>query len=357
MVAHAFFSTRSRAASLCLEAVFNCNEEDAMSKSRISLGVDLEAEGKHVGFGRIPHSVTRSAYGWLPLPMVSIKNGTGKTILLLGGTHGDEYEGQVALARLAREIQPAQIQGQLIIVTMANYPAAQAGARVSPIDGGNLARLYPGDPAGSVTQMIAHFIETELMARCDLVLDLHSGGASLNYLPAVTSLTEPGAELHPDQALYMKLFGAPYALTFSGRRGIGSAADAAARNGILRVGCEMGGRGALNPAYRELCEMGTKRILAHLGVLIGIDVPPPGPVSFYTVTGDCYIYAEMDGLFESAVALGDRVEKGAIAGWMYRPERPLEAPVPVHFPRSGIVVCERPLAMCQTGDCLLHLAF
>lgn len=328
-----------------------------MSKSKITSGVDLDAEGKHFGFGRIPHSVTRSAYGWLPMPMVSIQNGTGKTVLLMGGTHGDEYEGQIATARIARDIQPEQIQGQLIILTMANYPAARAGTRVSPIDEGNLARLYPGDPAGTVTQMIAHFIETELMPRCDLVLDLHSGGASLNYLPAVTSVMEPGVDLPPDQATYAKLFGAPYALTFAGRRGMGSTADAAARNGILRVGCEMGGRGALTPAYRELCEQGTKRILAHLGVLRGVDVPPPGPVNFYTVTNDCYVYADTDGLFEPAAALGDTVEAGAIAGWVYQPQRPLEPPRPVHFPRTGLVVCERPLAMCQAGDCLFHLAY
>jgi len=328
-----------------------------MATSKIAPGVDLDADGKHFGFGRIPHSVTRSAYGWLPLPTVSIKNGTGKTVLLMGGTHGDEYEGQVAAARLARAIEPEHIQGQLIILPMANCPAAQAGTRVSPIDQGNLARLYPGDAAGTVTQMIAHYIETELMPRCDLVIDLHSGGASLNYLPSVTLMAPHSDALSADQILYAKLFGAPLALTMSSHRSVGTTGDAAARHGIVRVGCEMGGRGALTPAYRELCEQGVQRILAHLGVLRTVNVPPPGPVAFYTVTPDCYVHADRDGVFEPTVALGDVVEEGALAGWMYQVLRPLEPPVPVHFARAGRVVCERPPALCQTGDCLFHLAF
>jgi len=327
-----------------------------MATSKITSGVDLDANGKHFGFGRIPHSVTRSAYGWLPLPMASIKNGAGKTVLVMGGTHGDEYEGQVVAARLARAIDPAHVQGQLIILPMANCPAAQAGTRVSPIDQGNLARLYPGDANGTVTQMIAHYIDTELMPRCDLVIDLHSGGASLNYLPSTTLMAAHSDALSAEQILYAKLFGAPCALTMSSHRSIGTTGDAAARHGLIRVGCEMGGRAALNPAYRELCEQGVQRILAHMKVLHAVDAPPPGPVAFYTVTADCYVYAGHDGVFEPAVALGDEVAGGDLAGWIYQLLRPLEPPVPVHFSRAGRVVCERAPAPCQTGDCLFHLA-
>jgi len=35
-----------------------------------------------------------SAYGWIPIPVVCIKNGDGPRVLLMGGNHGDEYEGQ-----------------------------------------------------------------------------------------------------------------------------------------------------------------------------------------------------------------------------------------------------------------------
>jgi predicted deacylase len=99
--------------------------------------------------------------------------------LFVSGTHGDEYEGQVVLCELARTLRAEDIKGRVIIFPTANYPAALAGRRVSPIDDANLNRIFPGDPGGSVTQQIAWFITRELIPRADLVCDLHSGGSSL----------------------------------------------------------------------------------------------------------------------------------------------------------------------------------
>ena len=61
--------------------------------SRISSEIPFDQEGKHVGFLRLPHSIHRSAYGWIPIPVASIKNGKGPIVLLMAGNHGDEYEG------------------------------------------------------------------------------------------------------------------------------------------------------------------------------------------------------------------------------------------------------------------------
>lgn len=326
-----------------------------MLKSRVQIDIDLTAEGKHAGYARLPHSVNRSAYGWLPMPIASIRNGHGPTILLMAGTHGDEYEGQVALTRLFQALQPQQVHGQIVFLPMANYPAARAGARVSPIDEGNLNRLYPGDPLGAPTQAIAHFIETELMPRAQLVLDLHSGGSSLNYLAASTSLPydDPGKREQAQRLL--QLFGLPYGLIFP-NGGIGSSFDAAQRNGILRIGTELGGRAWVNPDYRRQCEEGVRRILAGQGVLQDRTLPAPGPVRMLEVEKQGYLYAEAAGLFESVVRLGDTVEEGDVGGHIYFPAEPRRAPVEARFGASGVVVCERAMSMCEVGDCLLHLA-
>ena len=83
--------------------------------SRLSTPLDFDAPGKHCDYVRLPHSVHRSAYGWLPIPIVCINNGEGPTVLLMSGTHGDEYEGQVALTKLIRLLEPEDINGRLII--------------------------------------------------------------------------------------------------------------------------------------------------------------------------------------------------------------------------------------------------
>ncbi|MCS4296276.1 putative deacylase [Comamonas sp. BIGb0152] len=328
-----------------------------MAKSRITVDIDLEKQGKHIGFARLPHSVNRSAYGWLPIPIVSIRNGVGRRVLLLAGSHGDEYEGQVALTKLVQEFEANQIQGQLIIMPMTNYPAALAGTRTSPLDDGNLNRLYPGRADGTPSEMIAHFVETELMPRVDLVLDIHSGGASLNYLPCSTSVVQPDAEkCELDAVTLMRHFGAPYGLLLKGKSGIGSISEAATRNKIIRIGTEVGGRAWVERTYRELCEAGIKRVLAHLEIINSQGLPAPDEMLLIEALPGDYVYAHANGLFESAVRLGDQVEQGDLAGSIYFPatlNRPSE---PVFFGSSGIVLCERPNAMCEVGDCLLHLA-
>jgi len=326
-----------------------------MTKTSVKIDIPLSANGKHVGYARLPHSVHRSAYGWLPIPLVSIRNGDGPVVLLMAGTHGDEYEGQVTLTRLIQQFEPESISGQIIVLPMANYPAALAGLRTSPIDGANLNRIYPGDAHGSVSEVIAHFIETELFSRADVVLDLHSGGTSLNYLPSSVTLAADDTALLEQSKQLMRLFGAPYGVVFEGRAGIGSSYDAALRNKIIRIGTELGGRAWVNPAYRQICEDGVLRILGHFGVINTVDIPQPPEVRFVKVAAKSFVYATAEGIFEAAVSLGDNVKAGDLAGKIYFPATPLRPAEHIHFDDDGMVICERAVASCQTGDCLFHL--
>ena len=152
-------------------------------KSRLVAEVDFEKDGKQTGFVRLFHSVHASAYGFIPIPIVVIKNGKGPTAVFTSGNHGDEYEGQVALCNLARKLDPAKIKGRVILLPMANFAAGMAGRRTSPIDEVNLNRAFPGNPDGTVTQQIAYWIESTLLPMADFVADLHSGGSSLMYVP------------------------------------------------------------------------------------------------------------------------------------------------------------------------------
>ena len=159
---------------------------DSTAMSRLSADIDLLAEGKATGFVRVPHSVHRSAYGWIPIPIVRIKNGDGPNVLMQAGNHGDEWEGQIGLGNLIRALQPKDIKGRLVILPSANFPAAMEGRRTSPIDEGNLNRSFPGDAEGTITQQIAYFIE-------------HSPAAGLRLqlrLPFGRQL----AHLHPERA-------------------------------------------------------------------------------------------------------------------------------------------------------------
>src|SRR5690606_33721064 len=81
------------------------------------------------------------------------------------------------------------ISGRLIILPALNLPAVMAGRRTSPVDGLNLNRTFPGNPAGSITEQITAYLSDYIYPLGDALLDLHSGGSSLNILPS--AIVEP----------------------------------------------------------------------------------------------------------------------------------------------------------------------
>src|SRR5438874_1253477 len=106
----------------------------AEKRTNATTEVDFERDGKQYGDISFAHSVHRSAYGQVMVPVICIRNGVGPRVLLTAGIHGDEYEGKIALMKLARELEPKQIRGRIIILPAANFPAVMAGTRTSPIE-------------------------------------------------------------------------------------------------------------------------------------------------------------------------------------------------------------------------------
>ena len=74
--------------------------------------------------------------GSLAVPIACLKNGEVPTVVLCGGNHGDEYEGQVALRRLLTETAADDVTGTLILLPCLSPPAARAVRRMWP-DGNN----------------------------------------------------------------------------------------------------------------------------------------------------------------------------------------------------------------------------
>ena len=116
------------------------------ARSPIFTDIDYEKDGRQVSFLRLPYSPHTDAWGVIPIPIAVIKNGRGPTVLLMGGNHGDEYEGPIVLGRLLRGLDPGSIRGRLIFLPAANLPAVAAGRRVSAVDDKNMNRTFPGDP-------------------------------------------------------------------------------------------------------------------------------------------------------------------------------------------------------------------
>ena len=238
-----------------------------IQKSQVTTDIDFEREGIQTGSLRVPYSHDRDAYGYIPVPLMVARRGSGPTVLLTGANHGDEYEGSVALMQLMRNLALDRLNGQLIIIPGLNFPAYLNGTRTSPIDKGNLNRLFPGDPNGTPTQMIAHYVESELMPRADYILDFHAGGASMDYLPMLF-VTRPGTEAEREKTeMLIKAFAAPRVMYMDALESEVMIGSAARKHGTFFATGEFGGAGAINLDGLAIINRGISGLLAAVGVM------------------------------------------------------------------------------------------
>ena len=330
----------------------------SIQASRIAATIDYDKDGFQAGSLQVPHSVDRSAYGHIPIPIAMVKNGTGPTVLLTGGNHGDEYEGPIALMKLLQHLPGMSVQGRIIVVPGLNFPALLAGKRTSPIDHANMNRVFPGRHDGTITELIAHYVDTELVPRADVILDIHAGGKSFDHMPML--LINPPAD-DEGRASYMALvesFAAPHAMVMDllgEDRTYGAAAE---RQGKTFLCGEFGGYGTCNPECLKIVEEGLARLLSHVGVMQGGATPEPRHQTAYLrVAGrKHYVFTSVSGIFEPAVRLGDRVEEGQPAGRVFNPHAPWDPPCELVFGASGICVCIRAIANVEPGDCVFLVA-
>ena len=323
-------------------------------KTRIITEVDYEKNGKQIGWLQLPHSVTRSAYGNIMIPVAVVKNGSGPTAFFMAGNHGDEYEGQIALNKFIRSVDPARIQGRIIILPAANLPAAMAGTRVSPIDDVNMNRAFPGDPDGTITRQIAYYIDSVIFPMADLFGDFHSGGSSLDFIPwCGTNSSDKTPELQKRSLEASMAFGAPLTVNF-GELEPGVASFAAAEHGVLKVGGEFGGGGSVSIEGVRLVEQGIINLLGFMGIM---GEPPKPKTRLMACLGmEHFVLSPEPGLFEPYVELGETVKAGQPAGQVLFVDNPGREPVPVFFRGNGLVICRRRFGRTERGDTLYHLA-
>lgn len=325
--------------------------------SPVQTDIDFNKDGKQTAYLRVPHSRNNSAWGKVLVPITVIKNGVGPTVFLVGGNHGGEYEGVVTLLKLARELEPEDVQGRIIIMPALNLPAVMAGTRISPIDGRDMNRSFPGQPNGSISQIIAHYVHEAILPLCGAVLDLHSGGYSLDLAPYISMHYLPDVEQTAATRAALDAFQAPYALIMEEFTGEGLLDYAVEGMGKVFLCAEIGGNGRLTAKTLAIAETGTRNFLKHYGIIKGEIVtseaqgyPPmklmeaPDAENYHLVT--------TSGIFEPYYTIGDMIETGQPIGQVHFPQHPLREPEAILAQRSGILLGTRGPGYVETGDCV-----
>lgn len=319
--------------------------------------IDYEKGGIQHGFLQLPYSRNDSAWGSIMLPITQIKNGLGATALLTGGNHGDEYEGPIALHNLAARESYKDVHGRIIVIPAMNYPAFLSGDRVSPIDGINMNRTYPGRPKGSVTEVIADYFSQTLIPMADFVLDIHSGGKTLNFLPLAASHELDDKDLEIRCAAAMHAFGAPYQLKMLEIDATGMYDTQVESMNKVFVTTELGGGGSSNTETVAIAKRGVNNFLIHSGILEGeINTPYSNPINLNMPDNSCFLFSQHSGLIEPCVDLGDTVNKGQLIARIHDVNR-TAAPIQDYFsPREGLVITKYFPSLIKIGDCISVIA-
>ena len=282
---------------------------------------------------------------------VALTNGreAGPRVAVTSGIHGGEYVSIAAHRRVAMELDPATVRGSLVSVLVAN-PAAFAARSiyVDPLDGKNLNRVFPGDPAGSASQRLARWIHDAVMTGSDAFIDMHCGDMNEALVP-FNGIEETGDAGIDDRARAMA---AAYGLDYLVVGPLpGSTTTSATALGMPALLAEVGGQGLWPATDVERHAAGLRRTLAMLGLRDGSGDPPAGAQR--RLGSDVWLRSGTTGFWHPAVAVGDTVRAGDRVGEV---QDAFGAPLEVVTASAGGVVLflVTSLAM-DVGDPLLAL--
>ena len=310
----------------------------------------------------IPFTFDHS-WGRVRVPLyVACANKPGKTIVAIGGTHGDEYEGPVGLKNLIGELDPASLAaGRLIVIPVLNVPAFRAARRDSPHDGMNMNRAFPGSAGGSITSRIARFMTDEVLARADVVIDLHSAGAGFEMIRTMSFHQVDDPALYNQFRETALLFGTPFVMIYSSGMGTGLLTEEAEAMGKITIGSELGYGASTDLDGVRWAHQGTLNVMRHYGLLDGptIDLVTPGLDRQRVVSAtdiNRYVTAPVSGISEPLVQIGAYVEQGQPVSRIHDFERIGEKPVEIVADGSGYVMCRKFRAATEQGEVVMVIA-
>lgn len=280
----------------------------------VKLGSLTAAPGEAVsGFLEVPAGVDEGTR--IPVTIVCGAQ-PGPTLSLLAGVHGYEYPGITALHAIRKQLDPAGLNGNLIMVHVANPPSF-LGRTIyySPVDKQNLNRMFPGSPDGTLSQRIAFALTTQVIEQSDYLIDLHAGDGNESLRPYVYMPVTGEAKLDAAVKGLALAFGLDHIVIDEGR--LRSPDDSlytdqtALTRGIPAITTETGQLGSNDDRWVAMAEAGVWNVMRHLKMIPGEAKDNPGVVWLrdYQV-----VASPKTGLFRAAVRDGYAVSEGTVIG-------------------------------------------
>ena len=213
-----------------------------MSDLAVSCTIDLAAPGRQIGRLQFPKISNTGGWAYSFVPIATIANGDGPTVLVSGGNHGDEYEGQIAALRLIQELDPEQVRGRIVVVPVISTAASQANTRMWP-SGANFNRSFPGGPDGPPNEQLADYFTRVLFPMADVVIDMHSGGRTAWFIPCSHMHVVDDPAQRRAMLDGMLAWGSDYHFLYIDVNGSGLLPVEAEQQGKIVITTELGGGG------------------------------------------------------------------------------------------------------------------
>ncbi len=269
----------------------------------------------------------------------------GPVMFVSAAIHGDEVIGVEIVRRLLKADALKTLSGTLLAVPIVNAFGFLNNTRYLP-DRRDLNRCFPGQPEGSMASRLAHIFMTEVVARADVGIDLHSA--------AIHRTNMPQLRLTPDNARLRELgqaFAAPVMM------------HSKLRDGSLRMAAEEMGvdvllyEGGEGLRFDELAARagvsGILRVMRHLKMIPAKGVPKARTKPVFCGNSSWY-RAPAGGLFRGYLTIGDTVSPGTVLGAITDPFGEVETEVVADI--EGIIIGRTNMPVVYEGEALFHIA-
>lgn len=284
----------------------------------------------------------------------------GKTIVAIGATHGDEYEGPVALKNLINTFDPNRlVEGRLIVVPVFTVSAFFADQRAAVDDGVNMNRAFPGKADGTITYRMARFMTDEILTRADVVIDIHSGGRGFQIAPCMSFHEVEDPELRKQFKETAFLFGTPFTMIYTSGMGTGLLTEEAEKMGKITIGSELGYGASTDIDGVRWAYHGIQNVMRYYGLI-------DEPVEDLTLEKwgktqrliqntdiDTWVTSPIAGVSEPLAPLGSFVTKGTPVARVHDFYRWDEPGIDILADQDGYVLCRKFRAKTEQGEVVM----
>ncbi len=287
-----------------------------LCQSTLKVGGVISSPGEmKSGFIKVPAGADGPEIQ-IPITVVN-GNKKGPVLALTAGIHGYEYPPILALQRLKQQLDPAKVNGIVIMVHVVNVPSfLKRTIYYNPVDWKNQNRVFPGKIDGTMTERIAYQITNEVLKQSDYHLDLHCGDGNEDLMTYLYYTETGNAELDKKTLELAKNFGFKVIIHVAAKpegQPASMCANASLFMGKPALTVECGKLGRTSEEDIETILKGCSNTIKHLGMIEG----QPELVSDQVwITKTTYIRSEHEGIFYPLTEGGSHVQKGKLLGYL-----------------------------------------